>query len=255
MPIKTDLKINNISQVFTIGDIHGCSGLLKKIHKKILNKSEKVKGNKILVYLGDYIDRGSKVKETIDTIINFKPKNFKCVFLRGNHDQMLLDFVNNKRDSLGIWLYNGGAATLKSYCGSAIANKLNNSSSREQSIRETFVKSLPSRDLKFFNNLQFSYTWKDYFFVHAGIDPNRPLDNQREIDMIWTRAPEFLVSDQPFEKMIVHGHTPNERVEEKSNRINLDTGAVYSELGKLSCMFIDAKENRREFFATGDSFF
>ena len=159
--------MNSISQVFAIGDIHGCNGLLKKIHKKILNKSEKVKGNKILVYLGDYIDRGSKVKETIDTIINFKPKDFKCVFLRGNHDQMLLDFVNNKRDILGMWLYNGGADTLISYCGSTIANMLNNSSSREQSIRETFVKSLPSRDLKFFNNLQFSYTWKDCFFVHA----------------------------------------------------------------------------------------
>jgi len=158
--------MNSISQVFAIGDIHGCNSLLKKIHKKILNKSEKVMGNKILIYLGDYIDRGSKVKETIDTIINFRPKSFKCVFLRGNHDQMLLDFVNNKRNSLGTWLYNGGAATLISYCGSTIANMLHNSSSREQSIRETLVKSLPSDHLKFFNDLQFSYTWKDYFFVH-----------------------------------------------------------------------------------------
>ena len=97
-------KMNSISQVFAIGDIHGCNSLLKKIHKKILNKSEKVKGNKILIYLGDYIDRGSNVRETIDTIINFKPRNFKCVFLRGNHDQMLLDFVNNKRNSLEMWL-------------------------------------------------------------------------------------------------------------------------------------------------------
>ena len=122
--------MNSISQVFAVGDIHGCNSLLKKIHKKILNKSEKVMGNKILIYLGDYIVRGSKIKETIDTIIHFRPKNFKCVFLRGNHDQMLLDFVNNKRNSLGMWLYNGGAATLKSYCGSTIANMLNNRSSR-----------------------------------------------------------------------------------------------------------------------------
>ena len=240
--------MNNISQVFAIGDIHGCNSLLKKIHKKILNKSEKAIGNKILIYLGDYIDRGSKVEETIDTIINFNPNNFKCIFLRGNHDQMLLDFVNNKRDSLEIWLYNGGGETLKSYCGSAFNEELNNSLTREQLIRKTLVKNLPPRHLKFFNDLQFFYTWKDYFFVHAGIDPNRPLDNQREIDMIWTRAPEFLASDQHFERMIVHGHTPNEIVEEKSNRINLDTGAVYPELRKLSCMFIDAKENRREFF-------
>ena len=156
--------MNSISQVFAIGDIHGCNGLLKKIHKKILNKSEKVMGNKILIYLGDYIDRGSKVKETIDTIINFRPKSFKCVFLRGNHDQMLLDFVNNKRNSLGMWLYNDGAATLKSYCGSTITNMLNNRSSRKQSIREILIKSLPSNHLKFFNDLQFSYTWEDYFF-------------------------------------------------------------------------------------------
>ena len=73
--------MNSISQVFAIGDIHGCNSLLKKIHKKILNKSEKVMGNKILIYLGDYIDRGSKVKETIDTIINFRPKSFNVFFL------------------------------------------------------------------------------------------------------------------------------------------------------------------------------
>ena len=240
--------MKDLSQVYVIGDIHGCKDLLERIHKKIVKKSINVEGHKILIYLGDYVDRGSKVKETIDTIINFKPKNIKCIFLRGNHDQMLLDFVNNKRNSLEPWLYNGGATTLKSYCGSTIANMLNNRSTREQSIREILIKSLPSNHLKFFYDLQFSYTWKDYFFVHAGINPNRPLDNQREIDMIWTRAPEFLASDLHFEKMIVHGHTPNEIIEEKSNRINLDTGAVYPELGKLSCMFIDAKENRREFF-------
>ena len=247
------VKINNISQVFAIGDIHGCDSLLKKIHKKILNKSEKVKGKKTLIYLGDYIDRGSKVKETIDTIVNFRPKDFKCVFLRGNHDQMLLDFVNNKLDSLEIWLYNSGGETLKSYCGSAFTEELNYSSTQEQLIRKTLVKNLPSRHLKFFNDLQFFYIWKDYFFVHAGIDPNRSFGNQREIDMIWTRAPKFLASDQPFEKIVVHGHTPNENVEEKSNRINLDTGAVYTELGKLSCMCIDAKENRREFFSVKGS--
>ena len=246
--------MNNISQVFAVGDIHGCNSLLKKIHRKILNKSEKVMGNKILIYLGDYIDRGSKVKETIDTIINFKPMNFKCVFLRGNHDQMLLDFVNGKSESLTVWLYNGGAETLKSYCRIKISDDLLNSSSGKQQIREKFTKALPKEHLQFFNGLQFSYTWKDYFFVHAGIDPSRPLNKQREIDMIWTRTPEFLASNQPFEKIIVHGHTPNKNVEEKINRINLDTGAVYSEYGKLSCMFIDAKENRRETFASERGF-
>ena len=89
--------------------------LLKKIQDKIVKISNKVEGNKILIYLGDYVDRGPKVKETIENIINFKPKDFNCVFLRGNHDQMLLDFVNGKHDSLTIWLSNGGDETLKSF--------------------------------------------------------------------------------------------------------------------------------------------
>jgi len=250
MSIKTDLKMNNISQVFAIGDIRGCKNLLEKIHKK----SEKIEGNKILIYLGDYLDRGYKVTETIDTIINFKPKDFKRVFIRGNHEQMLLDFVNDKPESLTMWLYNGGDKTLKSYCGKKISDDLSNSSSRKRQIREKFIKSLPKEHLHFYNNLQFSYTWKDYFFVHAGIDPSRPLSKQRKTDMIWTRTSKFLASNQPFEKMIVHGHTPNKNVEKKLNRINLDTGAVYSEYGKLSCMFIDAKKNRREFFASRKDF-
>ncbi len=246
--------MNNISQVFAIGDIHGCKSLLEKIHNKILKKSEKIEGNKILIYLGDYVDRGHKVKETIDTIINFKPKNFKCVFIRGNHDQMLLDFVNGKSESLSMWLYNEGSETLKSYCGREISDDLLNSSSKRQQIREKFIKALPKEHLHFFNSLQFSYTWKDYFFVHAGIDPSRPLSKQREIDMIWTRTPKFLASNQPFEKIIVHGHTPSKNVEKKINRINLDTGAVFYEYGKLSCMFIDAKKNKREFFASRRGF-
>jgi len=246
--------MNNISQVFAIGDVHGCKSLLERIHKKILKKSKKVKGNKILIYLGDYVDRGHKAKETIDAIINFRPKDFKCIFIRGNHDQMLLDFVNGKSESLTVWLYNGGAETLKSYCGREIVDNLLNSSSKKQQIREKFIKALPKEHLHFFNGLQFFYTWKDYFFVHAGIDPSRPLSKQRKTDMIWTRTPKFLASNQPFEKIIVHGHTPSKNVEKKINRINLDTGAVYSEYGKLSCMFIDAKENRKEFFASERGF-
>ena len=240
--------MNNVSQLFAIGDVHGCYSLLKKIQDKIFKISNKVEGSKILIYLGDYVDRGPKVKETIKSIINFKPKDFNRVFLRGNHDQMLLDFVNGKHDSLTIWLSNGGAETLKSYCGKTIYDDLLNISSREQQIREKFAKTLSKEHLQFFNNLQFSYKWKDYFFVHAGIDPSRPLNKQRKIDMIWTRAPKFLASNQCFEKIIVHGHSHSKNVEKKINRINLDTGAVYSKYGKLSCMFINVKENSREFF-------
>jgi len=241
--------MKDFSQVYAIGDIHGCKNLLERIHKKIIKKSEKVKGNKLLIYLGDYVDRGSKVKYTIETIINFNPKNFKFVFLKGNHDQMLLDFVNGKSDSFEMWLYNGCATTLKSYCGNIISRELNKNSFREQLIREAFIKSLPYKHLRFFNKLKFSYSWKDYFFVHAGIDPDRPLNKQREVDMIWTRSAKFLTTHKSFERVVVHGHTPNSEIEERSNRINLDTGAVYPDMGKLTCMLINTQTQKREYFS------
>ena len=73
--------MKDLSQVYVIGDMHGCKDLLERIHKKIVKKSKNAEGHKILIYLGDYVDRGSKVKETIETIINFKPKSFKCIFI------------------------------------------------------------------------------------------------------------------------------------------------------------------------------
>ena len=99
-----------------------------------------------------------------------------------------------------MWLYNGGAETLKSYCGNEISKDLTNNTFREHYIREKFYNHLPNKHLNFFNDLQFFYSWKDYFFVHAGIDPNRPLSKQRNKDMLWTRNPNFLLDNKPFEK-------------------------------------------------------
>ena len=155
--------MNNISQVFAIGDVHGCKSLLERIHKKILKKSKKVKGNKILIYLGDYVDRGHKAKETIDAIINFRPKDFKCIFIRGNHDQMLLDFVNGKSESLTVWLYNGGAETLKSYCGREISDDLLNSSSKNGRSEKSLLKLCPKNICIFSTVFNFSTRGKIIF--------------------------------------------------------------------------------------------
>ena len=107
--------MKNYTQVFAIGDIHGCKDLLDKIHSKILKASKHTKGKKLLIYLGDYIDRGPNIKETIQTLIDFNPPNFKKVFLLGNHEQMLLEFISESRNSPFVWIYNGGSETLESY--------------------------------------------------------------------------------------------------------------------------------------------
>ena len=230
--------MRNYSQVFAVGDIHGCKELLNVIHNKIIEASKNKEGEKLLIYLGDYIDREPDIKGTIQTLIDFQPENFTKVFLLGNHEQMLLDFMAGKRNSLYIWLGNGGLETLESY-GSDVNSYIDHSMELkgEELIRKQFTRLLPFAHNNFFNQLQLNYEWGNYFFVHAGINPDFPLDKQEKETMLWTREKNFFNPKMTYSKIIVHGHTPVEKIEKYPFRINLDTGSFYS--GKLSCLKIE----------------
>ena len=130
--------------------------MLKQIHKKILDKSNGACGNKLLIYLGDYIDRGTRIKETIQALLDFQPDNFKRVFLLGNHEQMMLDFINKVPDSLYLWILNGGDKTLSSYGIKGTASLYDETKSNE-TVRNELVKSIPKDHLQFLNNLSLSY--------------------------------------------------------------------------------------------------
>ena len=224
--------------------------MLKQIHKKILDKSNSARGNKLLIYLGDYIDRGPRIKETIQALLDFQPDNFQRVFLLGNHEQMMLDFINKVADSLYLWILNGGDETLSSY-GIKGAASLYDETKSNETVRKELVKSIPKDHLQFLNNLSLSYQWGGYFFAHAGIDPEVPLDKQDKNTLIWQRGREFLFNKKSFEKIIVHGHTPQPEIEDLTNRINLDTGAFYT--GTLSCLIIDAKTRKKQFINTANT--
>ncbi len=236
LEIIKEREENNYSQVFVIGDIHGCKELVQKIHNKILELSKNIEGQKLLIYLGDYIDRGPDIKETIQTLIDFQPENFKRVFLLGNHEQMLLEFISGNKNSPYVWLSNGGVETFKSY-GIDLSDYIDPVRMKlhhEEKIREKLLESLPSSHKDFFLHLQLNYEWNNYFFVHAGIDPDLPLDQQDKEIMLWTREQSFFDPKMRYHKIIVHGHTPVDKIEEFPCRINLDTGSFYS--GNLSCM-------------------
>ena len=230
--------MRNYSQVFAVGDIHGCKELLNVIHNKIIEVSKNKEGEKLLIYLGDYIDREPDIKGTIQTLIDFQPENFIQVFLLGNHEQMLLDFMAGKRNSLYIWLGNGGLETLESY-GSDMNSYIDHSMELkdEELIRKQFTRLLPFSHKNFFNQLILNYEWGDYFFVHAGINPDLPIEKQEKETMLWTREKNFFNPKMTCSKIIVHGHTPVEKIEKYPFRINLDTGSFYS--GKLSCLKIE----------------
>ena len=232
------------TQIYAVGDIHGCNKLLKNIQKTILNKSKKVNGKKLLIYLGDYIDRGLEIKDTIQTLIDFKPKDFKQIHLLGNHEQMMLDFINGETDSLNLWLINGGDITLNSY-GIKFNTLFGVNIKNYKTIRDELIINISKTHLQFLNNLSLYYQYNDFFFVHAGIDPDTPLTKQDKNKMIWIRD---IIYPDDFKKTIVHGHTPQFKIINLPKQINIDTGAYYS--GILSCLLIDTKSGKRQFFNT-----
>jgi serine/threonine protein phosphatase 1 len=157
------------------------------------------------VFLGDYVDRGPDSAGVIDALIDFREKFPKTVFLCGNHEQMLLDFLAG-RDKV-LFLMNGGYATLASY-----------------RARDQWPP--PEAHLNFLDRLVDRYETDRFIFVHAGLRPGIPLKDQAPEDLLWIRQ-DFLRSDYNWGKAVVYGHTPVQTPLLSETRIGLDTGCVY----------------------------
>ncbi len=198
--------------LYAIGDIHGCARELELLIAQISPTSDHT-----VVFLGDYVDRGPDSKGVIDLILDLKTKT-NVVALRGNHEQLFLDFLESPQSpGAGVFILNGGGATLASYPGPGGSFEI------------------PERHMQFFYDLKVKYETDTHFFVHAGV-PIKPLDQITDADediLLWSRQP-FLSSQYKWKKMIVHGHTPVASPEFENNRINLDTGCVYN--GSLTAL-------------------
>lgn len=217
-------------RLYCIGDIHGRLDLLLEVHQKIASDALTFDGVKILVYLGDYIDRGIHSKQVIDCLLGNNFPDFKTVFLLGNHEQVLLDFLNSKDPSIAHdWFRFGGLPTLASY---GVTVKGIPTAKDLELLRSEFREKLPAAHLAFFERLVLNFEIGGYFFAHAGVRPKIKLHRQRPEDMLWIRE-EFLNSNVFHGKVVVHGHSITDEPEIRHNRIGLDTGAYAS--GKLTC--------------------
>ena len=193
-----------------IGDIHGCAKTLEALLKKIASYE-----NRTFVFIGDYIDRGPDSKHAVDLLLDFS-KDRDCVMLRGNHEQMMIDA--HDRGDVQLWLLNGGEATLHSY--DAPFNKLD----------------LPSQHHHFYRNTKIYYDTPDYFFVHAGVPPDLTVEEAKntedmEESFLWSRA-HLDAYENVWEKKVVFGHTPKPEPLIKNKMIGIDTGCVYSHMGR-----------------------
>jgi serine/threonine protein phosphatase 1 len=197
-------------------------------------------GGATLVGLGDYIDRGPDSRRVIERLIE-NPLGLTTVCLRGNHEKMLVDFMERPAEKGPVWLRYGAESTLLSYGVDFPLSVSRLTPADYQALRDRLAETMPAAHLEFLRHLPTSATIGDFFFVHAGARPGRPLGDQREEDLLWIRE-GFADRDEPFEKVIVHGHTPVDQAYLGKHRINLDTGGYASD--RLSVLVLEGGERR-----------
>lgn len=212
------------SLIYAVGDVHGrldlLNALLVKIGEDVLAQTPDRRPS--LIFLGDYVDRGPSSRGVIDRVIQLqKEAAFEVRALKGNHEEQMLLFLEDPGAG-PAWADFGGAQTLASY---GVTPPLSRAGPEAwETARLALLDALPPAHEGFLRGLEIAVTIGDYLFVHAGVRPGVPLELQSERDMLWIRD-EFLVSNQSFGKVVVHGHTPDATPYVGRNRIGIDTGA------------------------------
>ncbi len=209
---------------YAVGDVHGRLDLLGPLLHDIAQDALAAQPDHkpLLVFLGDYVDRGPESRGVVDLILQMMtwPK-FEVRALKGNHEEALLQFLG--KPSFGAtWMEHGGAPTLVSYGVQPPAQRTD--AEAWIPVRDAFAAALPPPHRAFYENLELMIEAGDYAFVHAGVRPGVPLHAQSERDLLWIRQ-EFLEARGRFEKVIVHGHTPMETPQLTPTRLGVDTGA------------------------------
>ena len=210
--------------VYAVGDIHGrldvLHALVRDIAKDVLatRPSERA----LLIFLGDYVDRGPDSRGVIDLLLSLKTAPaFDVTVLKGNHEEALMQFVQDPGFG-STWLEHGGGATLASYGVQPPSARTD--AEAWAAARDAFNTALPPAHRAFYQQLDLMRVVGDYAFVHAGVRPGVALEDQAERDLLWIRH-EFIRDRGPFGKVIVHGHTPSEEAQLTPYRIGIDTGA------------------------------
>jgi serine/threonine protein phosphatase 1 len=211
--------------LYAIGDIHGRYDLLVRLLDVIeedIAQTKNVSHPPIIVFLGDYIDRGAFSRDVVDCIVALqRRKDIEVQVLKGNHEQALLLFLDDAEIG-AAWLVHGAAPTLSSY-GVSLPG-LRPDRLELEKIRNDLIMALGQEHLLFYKELKLYFAQDDYAFVHAGIRWGAPVDRQAEEDLLWIRQ-GFLDSEAREAHVVVHGHTPSETVYIGPNRIGVDTGA------------------------------
>jgi len=234
--------------IYAIGDIHGCLGELTSLHKKILANDKFDVKKDLIIYLGDYIDRGKNSKGVINQILKLKNNKINTINLMGNHDEFMIDFLFNKKNNIENWINFGLDQTIRSY-GIEIVDFIKDGFEDNiiDKLRNSLLEKMDEDHINFFKNLELFFETEKYLFVHAGIDPKKKLEDQNKKDFLWSRSKDFFNKDFKSKKIIVHGHTPEPETVNHLFRINIDTGCFFS--GKLTSVCLNDTDDSRVFIS------
>jgi serine/threonine protein phosphatase 1 len=210
---------------YVIGDIHGCSEELRRL----LESLRPARGD-TLVFLGDYIDRGPDSRGVVSYLLAFQRNHpeIGLVFLKGNHEDMLLSFLGLGGDHGDMFLVNGGKSTLESY-----------GLKHDQPSGQDALSAIPPEHLAFYRKLATYHVMDCFLCVHAGINPQKSLAEQTEEELLWIRN-SFIYRSHPLPYTVCFGHTPQPTVfYDLPYKVGLDTGLVYGNM--LTCLEVDEK--------------
>lgn len=206
---------SHYSVIYAIGDVHGCLDQLVALETLICEDAKPIDGRKLIVMLGDYVDRGPKSAAVLYHLNASPPAGFDRVCLRGNHDDALLAFLDG--DPAGDWVVeHGGDATFASYGVEFEGLRISHA------LREAVRMAVPSSHVEFLRTLPVLLSIGSDVFAHAGIRPGRPLGEQTDEDLMWIRR-SFLDLGPGLPVRVFHGHTPTREAHIGPDRVGLDT--------------------------------
>lgn len=208
-----------MKKTYVIGDIHGCYGAFLNLLEMMDYSKED-----ILIFLGDYIDRGPDSQKVVSKVMQLKKELPFVLTLLGNHEAMFLRYLQGAGQE--FFLRNGGQETLTSYGMDSVAG-INNK------------PSIPDKHIAFFNSLLLHWEDENYIYVHAGLQPGIHLSLQTDEWCLWARE-EFINSSYNFGKRVIFGHTVFKEPFIRPEKVGIDTGAVYG--GHLTCLVLPDNE-------------
>lgn len=223
-------------RAYAVGDIHGRIDLLDELIAKIhADMEQRTPARTLLVFVGDLIDRGPSSAEVVERLRTYRREGVRTIFLLGNHEEVLLRILDGDGSLIPSWLSFGGTQCLGSYG----LDPLQLTGLADDGIIGKVREAVPPEHVEFLKGFVDTCRFGDYLFVHAGIRPGVALHEQRQSDLRWIRDP-FLLDDTAHGFIVVHGHTISTEVEERPNRIGIDTGAFAT--GILTALAIEETE-------------